>query len=46
MTQAVRSLLDDARRWEDYSARGVERVKQFSWQKSVDAHAELFLRLS
>jgi glycosyltransferase involved in cell wall biosynthesis len=42
MTQAVRSLLDDAQRWEDYSARGVERVKQFSWQKSVDAHAELF----
>ena len=46
MTKAVRSLLDDQRRWSEYSARGLERVKQFSWEQSVARHAEVFVRLA
>jgi len=45
MVQVVGSLLDDEARWADLSARGLERAKEFSWQKSVTAHAELFERL-
>jgi glycosyltransferase involved in cell wall biosynthesis len=46
MTRAARRLLDEPARWAEVSARGLERAKQFSWEDSVRAHAELFLRLS
>lgn len=46
MTRAVRSLLDDGQRWRELSARGLERVKQFSWERSVRAHAELLRHLA
>jgi glycosyltransferase involved in cell wall biosynthesis len=45
MTRAVRELLDDAARWQELSARGLERAKQFSWDESVRAHADVFSRL-
>ena len=46
MTNAVRSLLDDQELWEEFSTRGLERVKQFSWDRSVAEHAEVFNRVS
>lgn len=46
MTQAVRSLLDDSARWNEFSTRGLEHVKRFSWERSVAAHAEVFSALS
>ena len=46
MTRAVRSLLDDRERWHEYSARGLEWVKRFSWERSVSAHAEIFRSLT
>lgn len=42
MTRAVRSLLDDDGRWLEFSARGLKRAREFSWQRSVSAHAHLF----
>ena len=46
LTRAVRSVLDDEHRWHELSARGLERVRHFSWQKSVDAHAQVYARLA
>jgi glycosyltransferase involved in cell wall biosynthesis len=46
LARAVRALLDDDARWAELSARGLERAREFSWQKSVTEHAELLQRLS
>lgn len=46
MIRAVRSLLDDPERWAEFSRRGLEWVKQFSWNRSVLAHAEVFAQAS
>jgi glycosyltransferase involved in cell wall biosynthesis len=42
MTRAVRALLNDPPRMADLSARGLERARSFSWERSVALHAELF----
>jgi glycosyltransferase involved in cell wall biosynthesis len=46
MVRAVRSLLDDPGRWREFSQRGLEWAKRFSWERSVSTHAELFVRVS
>jgi glycosyltransferase involved in cell wall biosynthesis len=38
LTRAARSLLDDGERWAELSARGLERVRSFTWASSVEAH--------
>jgi glycosyltransferase involved in cell wall biosynthesis len=44
MVAAVRSVLDDPPRRQELVARGLERVAGFSWERSVQAHAEVYLR--
>jgi glycosyltransferase involved in cell wall biosynthesis len=46
MVRAMRSLLDDPERWREFSQRGLQWVKRFSWELSVSSHAELFVRMS
>lgn len=42
MVRAARSLLDDDRRWQELSERGLERARSFSWERSATAYADLF----
>jgi glycosyltransferase involved in cell wall biosynthesis len=46
MVSAIRSLLDDPGRWKEFSERGLEWVKRFSWARSVREHAELFVQVA
>ncbi|MFL5822288.1 MAG: glycosyltransferase, partial [Solirubrobacteraceae bacterium] len=46
MAAAVRSLLDDEVRWLEFSGRGLERVREFSWERSVDQHAQILTALA
>lgn len=46
MAAAVRSLLDDGRRWQDYSHRGLERARAFTWEASAAAHGDLYLQVA
>ncbi|MHB1784796.1 MAG: glycosyltransferase family 4 protein [Acidimicrobiales bacterium] len=43
MVQAVESLAVNKDLWTEYSARGLNRARQFSWQTSASRHAEVFL---
>jgi glycosyltransferase involved in cell wall biosynthesis len=42
LVTAVRSVLDDDARRTELVARGLQRARAFSWQRSVAAHAELY----
>jgi glycosyltransferase involved in cell wall biosynthesis len=42
MTAAVRAVLDDPVRHAELSARGLEHVRSFSWERSVALHAEIY----
>jgi glycosyltransferase involved in cell wall biosynthesis len=42
MTAAVRSVLDDPARHADLVARGLERARSFSWERSVTHHLEIY----
>ena len=44
MVAAARSVLDDPGRWHELSQRGLERSREFTWERSVAAHVELYLR--
>ncbi len=45
MARAAGAILDDDQRWLELSQRGMERARQFTWERSVSAHAELFATL-
>lgn len=42
MTAAARSVIDDPVRHAELSARGLERARSFSWERSVALHAEIY----
>jgi glycosyltransferase involved in cell wall biosynthesis len=42
-TAAVRSLLDDSRRWEDMSAAGIARASSFDWDRCAREHSQIML---
>jgi glycosyltransferase involved in cell wall biosynthesis len=42
MVSAVRAVLDDPVRRSELSLRGLQRVRDFSWERSVSQHAELY----
>lgn len=42
MARAVRTVLDDPERSFELSARGLERARSFSWERSVALHAEIY----
>jgi glycosyltransferase involved in cell wall biosynthesis len=44
MVDAVRRVLDDRSRREELSQRGLERARLFSWERSVAAHRDVYLR--
>ena len=44
MVKAVRSVCDDRELWHELSQRGIERAAEFSWERSVRAHAEVYRR--
>jgi glycosyltransferase involved in cell wall biosynthesis len=46
MVKAVRSLLDDRAKWEEVRLRGLERARQFTWQRSVELHREVYRSVS
>jgi glycosyltransferase involved in cell wall biosynthesis len=43
MTAAVRRLIETPAAWQERSERGLARARAFDWQRSVDAHTEVFL---
>jgi glycosyltransferase involved in cell wall biosynthesis len=43
MTSAVRSLVTNAAMANDLRGRALERARRFSWKRSVDEHAKVFL---
>ncbi len=43
MALAIQRLLDDDSLHAEMTERGLERAKQFSWQRSAEAHAEVYL---
>jgi glycosyltransferase involved in cell wall biosynthesis len=45
MVSAVRGVLDQPARWQELSARGIERARSFTWERSVAAHVEVYRRL-
>jgi glycosyltransferase involved in cell wall biosynthesis len=42
MVDGVRSLMDDRSRRDEIRSRGLERAKQFSWDRSVAIHADVY----